>query len=188
MAIVVILGVSLPDSIAQQIITPHSGIEKPEDVGKKAHTTFKILVPKGFPKFDETKPTNPIVGKPAEPVLPPPIIEQEALDRLKLMSEKLAAAKAFTYRSRSTLEIPAKTGQFLTHFTESDVALERPNKLRYFVTGDVPSFQFYYDGTHASVLDIKKNLYATTQAPATIDEMLPFVMEKYNNDFFSADL
>ena len=118
---------------------------------------------------------------------PAPIIEQQALDHLQAMSDTLAAAQAFTYRSRSTVEVPAKTGQFLTHFVESEVALQRPNKLRSTVTGDLPHFRFYYDGATVSALDIQKNLYATAKAPGTIDEMLPFVMEKAGIDFPSAD-
>lgn len=119
---------------------------------------------------------------------PPPVVEQRALDRLKEMSAKLATARAFTYHSRSTIEAPAKTGQFLTHFVESDVALQRPNKLRANVSGDVPGFQFYYDGANASALDPSKNLYATTPAPDTIDAMLPFVMDKAGIEFPSSDL
>lgn len=129
-------------------------------------------------------------AQPADgPVPPPPsIIEQPALDRLKAMSDKLAAAKAFTYRARSTVEMPALTGQFLTLFIESEVALERPNKLNAKVGGDLPKFEFYYDGTKVSVLDLQKNFYATTPAPATIDEMLPFVVEKIGIEFPSEDL
>lgn len=118
---------------------------------------------------------------------PAPFVEQLALDRLKAMSDKLAAAQAFTYQSRSTVEMPAKTGQFLTHFIESAVAVQRPNQLRATVTGDLPNFQFYYDGTNIAALDPKNNLYATAKAPGTIDEMLPFVMEKAGIDFPSAD-
>jgi hypothetical protein len=132
--------------------------------------------------------TPPPAEAPAEASPPPPpIVEQAALDRLKIMSDKLAAAKAFTYRSRSTVERPAKTGQFLTRFVESEVALERPNKLRVNTSGDMPGFQFYYDGTKVSAFDPQKNLYATMDAPATLDEMLPFVMEKVGIDFPSAD-
>ena len=136
---------------------------------------------------------EPVAQAVVQPAIPPtvaapaPIIEQQALDRLQAMSDKLAAAKAFTYRSRSTVEIPAKTGQFITHFVESELALERPNKLRSNVAGDLPHFQFYYDGTDVSALDLQKNLYATAKAPGTIDEMLPFVMEKAGIDFPAAD-
>ena len=128
-------------------------------------------------------------GKPvaAVPAAPPPVIEQQALDRLKAMSENLAAAKAFTYHARSTVEQPAKTGQFLTRFIESDVALQRPDKLRVLVTGDLPNFQFFYDGSNATAFDAAKNLYATAKAPATIDAMLPFVMDLAGIDFPAAD-
>lgn len=119
---------------------------------------------------------------------PPPVVEQPALDRLKQMSDTLAAAKSLTYHSHSTVEMPAKTGQFLTRFIEADYALQRPNKLRANISGDLSAFQFYYDGAHVSALDPAKNLYATADAPGTIDEMLPFIIEKADIEFPSADL
>jgi len=128
------------------------------------------------------------VSQPLPPPPPPPIVEQAALDRLKRMSETLAAAKAYSFHARSTAEVSAKTGQFLTHFIESNVSLQRPNKLTAKVTGDLQSFELYYDGKDVSALDPKKNLYATAKAPATIDELLPFVMDKAGIDFPSADL
>ena len=125
------------------------------------------------------------IAKPSPP--PPPIIEQHALDRLKAMSEKLAAAKSFTYHSLSTVEVPAKTGQFLTLFADAEVTLERPNKLRANITGDVPNIQFFYDGSKISVFDPQKNLFAVTDAPKTIDEMLPLVVAKFGIDFPADD-
>lgn len=119
---------------------------------------------------------------------PPPVVEQAALDRLKAMGDTLAAAKAFTYRARSIVETPARTGQFLTRFVESEVALERPNKLRANVKGDEAGFQFYYDGASVSALDPEKNLYATAAAPGTLDGMLPFIVEKAGIEFPAADL
>jgi len=145
------------------------------------HTHGSAAVP------DTAKAAQP-AENPAESAPPPPVVEQAALDRLKAMSDKLATAKAFSYHSRSTVEIPGKTGQFLTHFIESEVALERPNKLAAKVAGDQPKFEFYYDGANVSALDPQKNLYATIAAPGTIDEMLPFVVEKTGIDFPSEDL
>ena len=40
---------------------------------------------------------------------PNPLLDQKALDQLKLMSATLAAAKAFTFRTSSNVEVPAKT-------------------------------------------------------------------------------
>ncbi len=133
----------------------------------------------------EAKPA-PAEAAPLPP--PPPVVEQTALDRLKAMSETLAAAKSFSFHSHSMVEIPAKTGQFLTFFAESDVALERPNRLRADVTGDVPNFQFSYDGSQISAYDPEKNLYAVTKAPDNLNAMLDFTREKAGISFPTADL
>jgi hypothetical protein len=145
--------------------------------------------PAGAAALETTKTAEQPAAKLEAPApAPPPILEQQALDRLKQMSEKLAAAKAFTCRSRSAVEVPSKTGQFLTFFAHSQVALERPNKLRAIVTGDVPNFHFYYDGSNVSAFDPEKNVYALSSAPGTIDKMLPFVMDKAGIHFPTDDL
>ena len=127
-------------------------------------------------------------AQPVNPAPPPaPIVEKYALDRLKQMSEKLASTKAFTFHASSFIEVPAVTGQFLTLFTDSDIALQRPNKLRVDVSGDVPSFQLYFDGAKLSAFDPQKNLHSVSDPLATIDEMLDFVLTKAQINFPSAD-
>jgi hypothetical protein len=119
---------------------------------------------------------------------PVPIKDQKALDRLKLMSESLGAAKAFTVRSRSTVEVPAKTGQYVTLFGTSEVALERPNKLRVKVTGEVPNFDFYFDGTNMAAFAPQNNVYSMDRGPGTIDELLNIVEDKSGIHFATADV
>lgn len=141
-------------------------------------------------------PTQPVAkgeqqpaAQPAKPVPPPaPVIEKYALERLKQMSEKLASAKSFTYRSNNFMEVQAEaTGQFLTFFVETEVALQRPNKLRVNVFGDVPGFQFYFDGVKVTAFDPQKNVHSVSEPIATIDEMLEFVTSKAHINFPSAD-
>jgi hypothetical protein len=131
-------------------------------------------------------------GPAAQPSLPEtapaPIMEQRALDGLQRMSATLGAAKAFTYRSRSTVEVPAKTGQFVTLFATSDVALQRLNKLRVHVTGEVPNFEFYYNGTNIAAFAPKNQVYSVASAPDTIDAMLKGVMDNTGIYFPSADV
>ena len=69
---------------------------------------------------------------------------------LRRMISTLGEAKAFTYRSRSIVEVPAKTGQFITLFSTAEVAVKRPDKLRARLTGEAPHFDFYFDGETAS--------------------------------------
>ncbi|MDG4549196.1 MAG: DUF2092 domain-containing protein [Candidatus Contendobacter sp.] len=102
------------------------------------------------------------------------ILEPGALDLVKKMSTKLAATPAFLVRTRSSTEAPGGTGQFLTFFTESVVAVKRPNKLSAEIRGDAPPFDFHYDGTKMTAYEPTHKFYATTDAPKTLDELVPF--------------
>ena len=53
-----------------------------------------------------------------------------------------------------------------------------PNKLRAHRKGDIANQEFFYDGKTLTLYNPKENLYATTAAPATIDETLDFAREK----------
>jgi hypothetical protein len=114
----------------------------------------------------------------AEGTTPPKVMEPYALELLKKMSDKLAAAKSLAFRTRDTVEAPGGTGQFLNFFAESQVMVERPNKLMAKIAGDAPPFDFYYDGSKMVVYAPTQKLYAATEAPGTIDELLPFAVKK----------
>jgi hypothetical protein len=93
-------------------------------------------------------------------------IDPQALEVLRRMSTTLGAAKAFTYGSTSILEVPAKTGQFITLFSTVELALKRPDKLRARLTGEGPHFDFYFDGATASAFAPTTSLGTTArQAP-----------------------
>jgi hypothetical protein len=108
------------------------------------------------------KPATPVAAKPAYVPAPAPVVEQYALDRLKQMSDTLIASKSFSYRSESSIELQSKTGQFITFFTEVDVALQRPNKLRMNLSGDTHNLQLYFDGAKASAFHKDDNAYVVS--------------------------
>jgi hypothetical protein len=148
----------------------------------RATLTFALLSPLTFgTAFGQDKAPAPA---PAPAPTPPPaqataaaptrVLEQGALDLVKKMSTKLAATPAFVVRTRSATEAPGGTGQFLTFFTESVVAVQRPNKLSAEIRGDAPPFDFYYDGAKMTAYEPTHKLYATADAPKTIDELVPF--------------
>ena len=115
-------------------------------------------------------------------------IDPAALTVLRRMSATLAKTRAFTYKSRSIIEVPARTGQFITLFSTGDVALRRPNKLRAFLKGDAPQFDFYYDGATVSAFAPATGRYSTAPAPPTIDEMLPDLERETGIRFVTAPL
>jgi len=118
----------------------------------------------------------------------PSPIDPEALSTLKRMSTSLANAKSFTYKSKAILEVPASTGQSVTLFSNGEVALQRPDKLRAKLGGDAPAFDFYYDGTTASAFAPGTNVYSTSKAPPTIDAMLAGLHAETGIRFPSAPL
>ena len=115
-------------------------------------------------------------------------IDPQALEVLKRMSTTLGAAKAFSFRSRSVIEVPIRTGQFITLFSSAEVSLKRPDKLRARLRGEAPHFDFYFDGTTASAFAPKDKVYSATKAPPTIDTMLPELQQETGIRFVSAPL
>ncbi len=117
-----------------------------------------------------------------------PTPAQRALALLKPAADKLSEAKAFSFKTHSMVEVPSPVGQMINYFFDSEVAVERPNKLVSKKTGDGPAFDLYYDGKTFSGVDQKLGVYAQTDAPATLDALIPFVMEKTGIYFPCADM
>jgi hypothetical protein len=84
--------------------------------------------------------------------------------------------------------MPAPTGQFLTLTVVSKVALQRPDKLRVNVYGDVPAFEVYFDGDKVSTFDPQKKTHSVSNKSfTTLDEMLDMVTSNPEINFPSAD-
>ena len=113
-----------------------------------------------------------------EPVAAPPAkadavaIEPKALALLKDMSETLAKAGSMSFTVRRAFDEPAANGQPLFYMVSSDVALQRPDKLKIITAGDGPASEFYYDGKEMVLFMPEANLAAIDTAPPKLDDML----------------
>jgi hypothetical protein len=105
-------------------------------------------------------------------------IEPQAEKLLRRMSDYLASLQRFSVKTQNTVEAVLKSGQKLQFDNPAMVVVSRPNRLRADRKGDITNQEFYYDGKTLTLYNPKENLYATTAAPATIDEMLDFTREK----------
>ena len=101
-----------------------------------------------------------------------PVVEPRAMDILKAMSQKLAAAKSMSFTATVGYEFPSKLGPPLVFTTRYDVAMQRPDKLRIVTLGDGPTSEFYYDGKTMTAYAPVENLAAVAPAPANIDDAL----------------
>jgi len=99
-------------------------------------------------------------------------IEPRAMELLKAMSAKLAAAKAMSFTASVGYEYPSKLGPPIVYTMRYDVTMQRPDKLRILMPGDGPASEFYYDGKAMVVYAPAENLAAVASAPPTIDAAL----------------
>jgi hypothetical protein len=101
-----------------------------------------------------------------------PRLEPKAIEILKAMSDRLAAAHSMSFTADVSYESPTRQGPPLVYVTQSDVTMARPNKLRVVSPGDGPASEFYYDGKVMMAYAPAENLVAVADAPPTVDAML----------------
>jgi hypothetical protein len=101
-----------------------------------------------------------------------PTLEPKAVELLKAMSERLAAANTVAFTAVESYESQSRQGHSLVYVSKSEVTLQRPDKLRVITLGDGPASEFYYDGKTMTAFAPAENLVAITEAPPTIDAAL----------------
>jgi hypothetical protein len=119
-------------------------------------------------------------------------VEARADEELKKMGAFLASLPRFALEAEETFdELP--DGQLRRQLTNvRRVAVERPNHAAADATGDTLNRASWYDGRTVTVLDKEHNVYATIDAPATIDATLDKLADDYGieqplTDFIFAD-
>src|SRR5262245_26532321 len=105
-------------------------------------------------------------------------IDAQAEKLLRRMSDYLASRQQFSLKMESTLEAVLTSGQKVQFDSPATLMVSRPNKLRAHRKGDIANQEFFYDGKTLTLYNPKENLYATTAAPPTLDELFDFAREK----------
>ena len=127
---------------------------------------------------------EPAAGPPAPPARS---VEPRAEQELKKMGEFLAGLPHFALEAEETFdEIP--DGQLRRQLTNvRRVAVERPNHVAADATGDTLNRASWYDGRTVTVLDKEHNVYATIEAPGTIDATFDKLADEYGVELPLAD-
>jgi hypothetical protein len=122
------------------------------------------------------------------PALPARSVEARADQELKKMGEFLAKLPHFALEAEETFdELP--DGQLRRQLTNvRRVAVERPNHVAADATGDTLNRASWYDGRTVTVLDKEHNVYATIEAPGTIDATFDKLTDEYGVVLPLADL
>jgi hypothetical protein len=115
----------------------------------------------------------------ASPAPAPRAVEARAEQELKKMGEFLAKLPHFAFEAEETFdELP--DGELRRQLTNvRRVAVERPNHVAADATGDTLNRASWYDGRTVTVLDKEHNVYATIEAPGTIDATFDKLADEY---------
>ena len=128
-------------------------------------------------------------SKPAATQLNPTKQMDPAADELlKRATDYLQAAKTLTVKAVIEYEVFLRSGHKVQLERQADVLLERPDKLRAEITGDVPNRQLFYDGKTVTIYNVDHNAYAVIEAPNTIDAMMDFLYETFDVPLPLADV
>jgi hypothetical protein len=123
------------------------------------------------------------------PATPPKLdLEPKAIELLKAVSSRLAAAHTLSFTAVQIFESPSRQGPPLAYAKKTDVTLERPDRMRVTISGDGPASEFYYDGKTVTAFAPAENLLAVSDAPPTIDAMLEAVYHSAGIFFTFTDL
>lgn len=108
-----------------------------------------------------------------------PGIEEKADAVFKRMSNQLAAADAFTFEARTTVDQVLDDGQKIQYARAQQVAVRRPDCIAAVVSGDREAAQYWYKGTRLAMLNKAENAYTVIDVPDNIDAMFDHLAEKY---------
>jgi hypothetical protein len=106
-------------------------------------------------------------------------IAPRAEEILRAVTGALASAQSLSFRAEVTVDEVAGTGQKLQRGGVVDVSVRRPDRVYADHDGDRFHRKFVYDGKTMTILDVGPNLYASFDAPPTIDAMLAFARQKF---------
>ncbi len=118
----------------------------------------------------------------------PSAIDPRSDALLKRMGAYLAALPSFTLRATNTLQVMLVSGEKLDFEAVSEVSVRRPDRMRSHRAGVVGSADFFYDGKTVTVFDLATKFFTVSQAPRSLDSLLPVLEDLLGVDVPGADL
>ena len=108
-----------------------------------------------------------------------PSIDPKAESLLRAMSTYVRGFQQFTFHAESSVDTLLTCNQKLQILRSIDMFVKRPNRLRINIDDDRVDQEFYYDGNSITLYGKDENIYATLEAPPTIDEAMDYAIESY---------
>jgi hypothetical protein len=113
-----------------------------------------------------------------DPIVTEGVIEDEAIDAIKEMSNYLMSAKTLAITSQSSLDVVTNDGQRIQLDGTTTYKARRPGFVIDYQSS-IKSRRFIYDGKNFTVYSPKLGYYATVPAPGTNREVLDTIYNKF---------
>ena len=117
-----------------------------------------------------------------------PAVDPAAVQMLKRMTDFLDGLQQFSVNTHSMIEELHVSGHRVDRDLAASVTVKRPNRLLAARTGGLMDQRFFYDGRTLTLYNSTEKVYATKEAPATIEKMIDFARETIGILLPSADL
>ena len=114
--------------------------------------------------------------------------EANAKKLLKGMSDYMAAQKSLSFDFDASFEVVTRDDQKLSLLSSGSVVLNRPDKIRFTRSGGFADIEMLFDGKTLTLIGKNTNIYAQTEAPGTIDQLINDLQEKFRRPLPAADL
>lgn len=116
------------------------------------------------------------------------VIEQEALDILKEMSDTLKAAKKFMFDTEITNDVTLKSGETIQYSGTMATSVMRPDKVYAKFIGDNGTREVWLNGTELTLFNLTKQFYGQLETPDTIDATMDYLIDNYDFTLALADI
>lgn len=116
------------------------------------------------------------------------LIAPKADALMKMMGISLKTMKAFSFSAEISSDELTSTGEKVESHRKTNFLVIRPGLMKGQATGGPEMDKsFVYDGKQLTILDHAAKVYSSTDVPASIDQMLDHVFEKYGISVPTAD-
>jgi hypothetical protein len=114
--------------------------------------------------------------------------EAFARERLKAMSDYLAAQATLAVDFDADLEVMTADGQKLLLASSGNLVMARPDKLHVTRASGFADAELLFDGATLTLLGRNANVYAQVEAAGTIDQLVDTLRDTYGRPLPAADL
>ena len=116
------------------------------------------------------------------------IIDQEALEILKEMSDALISAKEFTFDTEITNDRTLDSGETIQYSGTMKTSVKRPDNVYANFVGDSGMREVWYSGNQLTLYNENKKFYGQLKTPDTFDATMDFLIENYDFSLPLADI